>query len=152
MIKLIDLLNEDIQKSLLNECFIDQTFLDMFDENPNIFNILKNNILNDDGHIIKYKNKESLANDLSHWGGALDFDGIINWNKPDVIDFFEKVDLSPKGLILIKKELEKVHNVFTKKYMHDMIKKVGIEMKSYGEPDWTSSAMCDLPKNKKLSK
>jgi hypothetical protein len=151
--ELKQIIREEIQK--LNECFIIDTFIDLFKENPRIFDILKNSILSMDGNIIKYKNIENLADDFTHWGGALGFDGTKNWNKKDVIKFFEKLEknntITLQTLILLKQEMEKEYDVFTKKYMIDTLKKVGKRMeKLYGNKEWTSNAMCDLSLNLNL--
>ena len=154
--ELKQLIKEQIQKVLLTECFIDETFLDLFIENPRIYNILKSGIIDMDGDIIEYKTKEELADNLSHWGGALGFDGITNWNKNDVIKFFEKLE-SSRSISLItlndlKSEMKKEYNVFTKEYMNDVIQRVGNKLqKLYGNTygsnygsEWISNAMCKL--------
>jgi hypothetical protein len=157
--QLKQIIKEEIGKILITECFIDETFLDLFEENPKIYDILKDNIMDMDGDITKYQSKEELADDLSHWGGASGFDGIANWNKKDLIRFFEKLEeiksISPSTLDALKKEMEKEYNVFTKKYMHDMIQRVSDKLKKlygnehgdYYDTTWVSNAICKLPKN-----
>ena len=154
--ELKQIIKEEIQKVLLTECFIDETFLDLFMENPRIYNILKNIMIDMDGDIINYETKEELADDLSHWGGSLGFDGITNWNKNDVVKFFEKLEkyesISPETLEALKSEMKKEYKVFTKEYMNDVIQRVGNKLqKLYGNvygsnygSEWISNAMCKL--------
>ena len=136
-------------KQLLIECFIIDTFLDLFKENPNIYYILKNNILDINGNIIKYKNQRDLADELTHWGGSLGCDGINNWNKKDVINFFEKMykinSISYTTLQLLKIKMEYDYKVFQKDYIINMIQKVGNRLeKEKIYKGWTDNAMKDF--------
>lgn len=143
MIRLTDILKEVKQeksKTLLNECFITDQFLDLFIENPKIFNILNNNLLDMDGNVIKYNNKNSLANELSVWGGSMGYDGVWHWNKPKVLEFFKDLhetgSLSNSNYSMLVNELKKDYKVFTIGYMENLIEKLGIETSKLEGDDW----------------
>jgi hypothetical protein len=156
MIKLTEILDEIKQeksKTLLNECWISTTFEDLFEENPQIYNLLKDNMFDMDGDIIKYSSKDKLIDEFTHWGGAMGYDGIWDWNKPRVLNFFK--DLYEIKIInettydALLKELNKVNRVFTMDYLEDMVKKVGIRMEKEGWEDWYEIATQEVDYIKK---
>lgn len=158
MIKLKNILNEIIynkNKTQLSECFIEDTFIDLFNENPKIFNILSGNIIDMDGDVRDdLKSKEDIAEDFTHIGGALGYDGIWDWNKSKVLKFFkdlyesDAITESTYNLLLI--EMKKDYNVFTMDYMEDMIKRVGDKMfKLYNDSEWYEIAKQELEYIKK---
>jgi hypothetical protein len=161
MIKLIDILKEIKQeksKTLLNECWISTTFEDLFDENPQIYNLLKDNIFDMDGDVIKYSSKAQFLDELAGWGGAMGYDGIWDWNKLRVLNFFK--DLYESKIInettydALLKELNKVNKVFTIDYLEDMIKRVANESWRYGDNkkeglDWYNIAKQEVDYIKK---
>ena len=156
MIKLIDILKEIEQeksKTLLNECWISTTFEDLFNENPQIYNLLKDNMFDMDGDVIKYSSKDKLINDFTHWGGAMGYDGIWDWNKPKVLKFFK--DLYEIKIInkttydSLLKELNKVNKVFTMDYLENMVERVGIQMEKEGWEGWYEIAKQEVDYIKK---
>jgi len=160
MIKLIDILKEIKQeksKTLLNECWISTTFEDLFEENPQIYNLLKDNMFDMDGDVIKYSSKAKFLDELAAMGGALGNDGIWDWSKPKVLKFFKDLyeikiinEITYNSLL---KELNKVNKVFTINYLEDMIKRVGNESWRWSDKkeglDWYNIAKQEVDYIKK---
>jgi hypothetical protein len=144
-------------KTLLNECWISTTFEDMFEENPQIYNLLKDNMFDMDGDVIKYSSKAKFLDELAAMGGALGNDGIWDWNKPKVLKFFK--DLYEIKIInkttydALLKELNKVNKVFTMDYLEDMVKRVGNESWRWSNKeeglDWYNQAKQEVDYIKK---
>lgn len=136
---------------LLNECFIVDTFMDLFNENPKIYSILKGNLIDMYGNVRDdLESKEDIAEDFTASGGALGYDGIWDWNKSRVLEFFKDLQeintlKDPSTYSLLEKEIEKTHKVFTADYMNNMIRKVGDRMeKIHGNDWWYETAMEEL--------
>ena len=106
-----------------------------------------------DGDVIKYSSKDKLINDFTHWGGAMGYDGIWDWNKPKVLKFFK--DLYEIKIInkttydSLLKELNKVNKVFTMDYLENMVERVGIQMEKEGWEGWYEIAKQEVDYIKK---
>lgn len=147
MIKLIDILKEIKQeksRTLLNECWISTTWEDLFNENPKIYDLLRNNLLDMDGDKIEYRNDNKFTDELSAMGGAMGYDGIWDWNKPRVLNFikdlYETKTINKDIYDALLKELNKNYYVFSTGYLEDMVEKVGHDTNRWGddEKDMTS--------------
>ena len=116
-------------KILLNECWISTTWEDLFDENPKIYDLLRNNLLDMDGDKIEYRNDNKFTDELSTMGGAMGYDGIWDWNKPRVLNFikdlYETKTINKDIYDALLKELNKNYYVFSTGYLEDMVEKVG---------------------------
>jgi len=133
------------QPKLILECFFDESWVDFLKQNPILFKMLKNNILSMNGDNIydKEDNVYNMANDFSHWGGSLGFNGLEDWNKDKLKQFIQKL-LTPK----YTKDYENTINVFnkaidntpcySKKYKQKIIQKQGEKLNN---PEWIKNEL-----------
>jgi hypothetical protein len=95
-------------KIILNECFLDIQLIELFNE-TNIYSILMKDLKFPKEWKIS---KEDLAEEFTHIGGAMGFDGIYNWNNIDLKSYFFKLynlgDLTKESYLDILDEIDKI--------------------------------------------
>jgi hypothetical protein len=139
---------------LLNECFIYPQFIDLFDENPKIYQLLNKGILDMDGNILGFDSFKDMADDLNHWGGARGYGGARDWTKPKVTEFLTDIVDDPKIKDELRKELSMTNNVFTDEHIKNMLERTRKYMEKLypGEgDDWFDSEYgdwCEFKKNR----